>query len=146
MNQDIRWVQRLVNLKKAFAQLADAVSLPAYSKLEQQGLIKCFEFTYELAWNTLKDLLEDQGHTNILGSKDTFRISNRVGLITDGSTWMEMVSSRNATSHTYNEATADDIAKAILDEYFPEFEKLIATLEGIRSGRYGTQSELFENN
>ncbi|GAB2588160.1 hypothetical protein GCM10027190_41330 [Spirosoma areae] len=89
--------------------------------------------------------MEDQGHTGILGSKDTFRISNRVGLLIDGDTWMEMVSSRNATSHTYNEATADDIAKAIRDEYFLEFEKLISTLENISSGRYGTQGELFDS-
>ncbi|GAB2588151.1 hypothetical protein GCM10027190_41320 [Spirosoma areae] len=49
MAKDIRWLQRFNNFKKAFAQLADAVTLPAYSKLEQQGLIKCFQFTYELA-------------------------------------------------------------------------------------------------
>ncbi|QJD77516.1 nucleotidyltransferase substrate binding protein [Spirosoma rhododendri] len=125
MEKDVRWKQRFSNFKKAFGQLQEAVSLHSYSKLEQQGLIKCFEFTYELAWNTLKDYLVDQGYTNITGSKDTFRLSNRVGLITNGERWMEMVSSRNATSHTYDEATANRIAETIRQEYFYDFEHLL---------------------
>lgn len=132
MAKDVRWQQRFTNFKKAFIQLSEAVSLPSYSRLEQQGLIKCFEFTYELAWNTLKDYLEDQAHTGITGSKDTFRLSNRLGLIADGDIWMDMVSSRNATTHTYNEATAEDIAQAIKYDYYYEFQKLIDTLEQLR--------------
>lgn len=126
MEKDVRWKQRFSNFRKAFGQLQEAVSLHSYSKLEQQGLIKCFEFTYELAWNTLKDYLVDQGYTNITGSKDTFRLSNRVGLITNGERWMEMVSSRNATSHTYDEATANRIAETIRQEYYYDFEHLLA--------------------
>jgi DNA-binding PadR family transcriptional regulator len=49
MVNDIRWRQRFSNLKKSFAQLEEAVSLPTLSKLEKQGLIKGFEITYELA-------------------------------------------------------------------------------------------------
>ena len=142
MNQDVRWLQRFSNLKKAFAQLEKAVALPNYSELEQQGLIKGFEITYELAWNTLKDLLQDQGYTGILGSKDTFRLSNQVGLITNGDIWMAMVASRNASSHTYNEDTADRIADAIKVSYIHNFRQLIRTLEEIR---YGEQGKLFEN-
>lgn len=129
MEQDIRWLQRFRNFKKAFAQLDEAVVLPALSKLEKQGLIKAFEFTYELAWNTLKDLLQDQGYTGIVGSRDTFRLSYQVGLIADGDTWMEMIKSRNATSHTYDEAAADAIIEMIRERYHVAFEKLISTLE-----------------
>lgn len=141
MAKDIRWLQRFSNFKKAFAQLEEAVSLPAYSKLEQQGLIKGFEITYELAWNTLKDLLQDQGYTGILGSKDTFRLSNQVGLIINGDIWMEMVKSRNATSHTYDESTANEITEAIRDSYYFAFSTLIATLEVVSTGRPGTLDE-----
>lgn len=141
MNQDIRWLQRFSNFKRAFAQLDEAVSLPVYSKLEQQGLIKGFEITYELAWNTLKDLLQDQGYTGILGSKDTFRLGNQVGLITDGDTWMEMVKSRSATSHTYDESTANEITEAIRGSYFFAFSTLIETLGTISTGRPGTLTE-----
>lgn len=141
MAKDIRWQQRFSNFKKAFVQLEEAVSLPSLSKLEQQGLIKGFEITYELAWNTLKDLLQEQGYTSILGSKDTFRLGNQVGLITDGDVWMEMVKSRNATSHTYDESTANEITEAIRDNYYVAFSILISTLEGIVAGKQDTPDQ-----
>lgn len=141
MAKDIRWLQRFNNFKKAFAQLEEAVSLPAYSKLEQQGLIKGFEITYELAWNTLKDLLQDQGYTGIIGSKDAFRLGNQVGLITNGNIWMEMVKSNNATSHTYGKSTANEITEAIRDSYYFAFSTLNSTLEDIITGKQGTPNE-----
>src|SRR5436309_1163640 len=58
--QDIRWIQRFNHFIKAFAQLKEAVELTqqrSLSKLEEQGLIQAFEYTHELAWNTLKDFL-----------------------------------------------------------------------------------------
>ena len=55
---------------------------------------------------------------------------------------MAMVASRNASSHTYNEDTADSIADAIKVSYIHNFRQLIRTLEEIR---YGEQGELFEN-
>ncbi len=63
-NEDIRWQQRFDNFQKALAQLEDAVVLTRnrqLSNLEKQGLIQAFEFTYELAWNTLKDYCVYQG-------------------------------------------------------------------------------------
>lgn len=70
---DIRWQQRFANFKKALQQLQEAVELRGQrelSKLEKQGVIQAFEFTHELAWNVLKDYLQDQGNQNISGSKD----------------------------------------------------------------------------
>ncbi|MBA3602073.1 MAG: nucleotidyltransferase substrate binding protein [Parachlamydiaceae bacterium] len=58
MNQDIRWEQQFSNYSKALIELKSAVELSKVrllSKLEKQGLIQCFEYTYELAWKTLKD-------------------------------------------------------------------------------------------
>ena len=63
-NKDIRWRQRFENFRKAFAQLSSAAALTQQrdlTDLEQQGLIQAFEFTHELAWNTLKDFLESRG-------------------------------------------------------------------------------------
>lgn len=129
MNPDVRWIQRFHNLKRAFAQLDRAVSLDSYSELEQQGLIQCFEFTYELAWNTLKDFLEEQGYTELTGAKDAIQQAFNVGLIGDGENWMRMHRSRNLTAHTYNEATANEIATLIRQTYAGLFAALIATLE-----------------
>lgn len=135
-DHDVRWVQRFNNFERAFSQLKEAVALHRkrpFSKLEDQGLIQAFEFTHELAWNTMKDFLEDQGTQYLFGSKDTTREAFRVGLIENGDIWMEMIKSRNLTSHTYDEKVATDIVSAILERYFTEFEAMESKFEGLRS-------------
>lgn len=134
-NRDIRWIQRAKHFDRAFALLEEAVDLARrrqLSKLEAQGLIQGFEYTHELAWNTLKDFLEDRGVRDLYGSKDATRAAFRVGLIENGETWMAMIQSRNMTSHTYNEATADRVVAAILEQYFAEFQALRTTLARLK--------------
>ena len=125
---DVRWRQRLQSFRKAFGQLSKAAATSAQrrlSELEQQGLIKAFECTHELAWNTLKDFLESRGTTNLYGSRDATREGFAKGLIEDGEAWMAMIQSRNRTSHTYNQDTVDEIANAILSGYVKEFEQFL---------------------
>jgi nucleotidyltransferase substrate binding protein (TIGR01987 family) len=134
--QDIRWVQRFNHFNKAFSQLKEAVELAQQrklSKLEEQGLIQAFEFTHELAWNTLKDFLESRGVRNLYGSKDTTRAAFRTGLIENGEAWMDMINSRNLTSHTYDETTAAKIVSAIIHTYFAEFEAFQTRLEKMKA-------------
>ena len=122
---DIRWHQRLQSFRKAFSRLTDAVKLAGerdLSQLEKQGLIQAFEFTHELAWNVLKDYLEAQGIQDVVGSRGATREAFKNGLIVDGEAWMEMIKSRNQTSHTYNEETANEITEAILARYHRELE------------------------
>lgn len=136
-DQDIRWIQRLQSLQKAYAQLRSAVDLAhsrSLSELEQQGLIQAFEFTHELAWKTLKGFLEFQGIQGLYGSKDTSRKAFSEGLIEDGEVWMEMISSRNQTSHTYNEATASEIVNAIISRYDTAFGQCIHRLLELEKG------------
>jgi nucleotidyltransferase substrate binding protein (TIGR01987 family) len=128
LNPDIRWRQRFQSFRKAFAQLSKAAELAAerdLSDLEQQGLIQAFEFTHELAWNTLKDFLQSRGTTELHGSKDATRKAFASGLLESGETWMEMILSRNQTSHTYNQETADEIAEAVISKYVGEFRKFL---------------------
>ncbi|GGH15996.1 nucleotidyltransferase substrate binding protein [Mucilaginibacter phyllosphaerae] len=139
--KDIRWIQRFSNYRKALNQLEKFILKGDLSELEEQGLIKAFEYTYELAWNTLKDYLEYQGITNIIGSRDVIREAFKSELIVNGDSWMQMLQSRNLTSHSYNEDTADEIVSAILNNYFDEFKTLESKLESLRSG---TQNDLFK--
>jgi len=135
MGEDIRWHQRLANYQRALASLTAAVELSrqrALSDLEQQGMIQAFEFTHELAWNCLRDYLRYQGEQNITGSRDATRGAFSVGLITDGEQWMDMIANRNRTSHTYNKATAIEIADAVTEYYHPLFCKLADRLEALR--------------
>ncbi len=127
MSEDIRWKQRFSNYQKALSQLQSAVELSEQrelSNLEKQGLIQSFEYTHELAWKTLKDFLEFRGSTEpIYGSKDTTRLAFSYDLIDDGQVWMDMIKSRNLTSHTYDEQTVNEIVDLILGSYIVQFEK-----------------------
>jgi len=120
-DHDVRWQQRFKHFQKALLQLDKAVELSrqrSLSDIEQQGLIKAFEFTHELAWNVMKDYFEYQGNSTIMGSRDATREAFLRNLITDGEGWMEMIKSRNMTSHTYNQEIADEISEKVINQYF----------------------------
>ena len=59
---DIRWKLRLENLKQALSQLEEACTRETYSNLELAGLVQTYQFTFELCWKTLKDLLTFEGY------------------------------------------------------------------------------------
>ena len=124
MGEDIRWIQRLDNFSKALEQLTKFLRKKELNELELQGLIQSFEYNYELSWNTIKDYFEHQGETEILGSRDAFRLAFKRGLIENGEIWMDMIKSRALTSHTYNEKIAGEITEKIQNSYYPEFIKL----------------------
>ncbi len=129
--QDIRWEQRFSNYKKALSQLQKFIDKGSLSELEEQGLVKAFEYTYELAWNTLKDFLEYQGQSEIYGSRDSIRKAFELGVIEAGENWMDMIQSRNRASHTYNEETAREICQAVVTVYYPLFVKLRSKMESL---------------
>ncbi len=151
--QDIRWQQRFSNYVKAFFKLEEAVKKinEEYQIKEdgtideddflddiiKEGLIQRFEYTHELAWNVMKDFLENAGNNNIFGSKDATKEAFAAGIITNGDVWMDMIKSRNKTSHTYNEETADDIFLKIVHQYYQEFNQFKNRMEALRSGEQG---------
>jgi nucleotidyltransferase substrate binding protein (TIGR01987 family) len=127
MGKDIRWQQRFSNYKKALHQLGEAVALSKnreLSDLEKQGVIQAFEYTHELAWTTLKDFLDFRGQRDIYGSKDASRKAFQLGIVEDGEGWMDMIQSRNKTSHTYNKETAEEIVAAVTTSYYILFLNL----------------------
>lgn len=121
----IRWMQRFNNYKKAFKQLEEAVLLyrtRTLSNLEKQGLVQLYEFTQELAWKVLKDFLESRGVAELFGSRDAVKEAFKTGLIDNGQMWMDMIKSRNLTSHTYDESTIEEIIELINNNYYEEFK------------------------
>ena len=108
--KDIIWIQRSNNFNKSLSQLKEAVELSktrSLTRLEQQGLIHIFEYTHELAWNTIKDLLEYRGNSSMYGSRDADRLAFKFGIIENGEIWMDMIKSRIQSSHTYDEKIAE---------------------------------------
>ncbi len=124
---DIRWKQRFNNYIKALQTVRRAVALARereLTELEAQGLIQGFEFTHELVWNLLKDYLESKGFTEMIGSRDAVRTAFKYGILVEGDIWMDMIKSRNLTSHTYDSAVAAALTEKILKQYYDEFEYL----------------------
>ncbi len=135
MTQDIRWHQRLSNYIKALDRLNKAVDLAskrALSELEQQGLIQSFEFTHEFAWKVMKDYFYYQGNVEIRGSRDATREAFSFNIIIKGEVWMDMIVSRNKTSHTYDEKTAKEIVDNILNNYASLFNNFSDKMIEIR--------------
>jgi nucleotidyltransferase substrate binding protein (TIGR01987 family) len=131
-DKDVRWIQRFHNFRKALARLDDAAKLSRtreLSDLEQQGLIQAFEFTFDISHRTLQDYVTDQGYA---GERDKpipiIVDAARRGLI-DEKSWRLMYQSRNKTSHTYDEAIADDVADKIVKTYHGLFIQLETRLQ-----------------
>jgi nucleotidyltransferase substrate binding protein (TIGR01987 family) len=155
MEQDIRWEQRFSNFLKALRKLSQAVEYIKHNFIDEdepiddsnigyvldemikEGLIQRFEYTHELAWNVMKDYATFQGNTNVGGSRDATREAFQLKLVSDGKIWMDMIGSRNKTSHTYNEETADEIYSKIMNEYYPAFLEFQKNMEAKRSGEQG---------
>ncbi len=110
---DIRWKQRYSNYQKALSQLERFVQNDELNEMEEQGLIKAFEYTFELAWKTLQDFLKEKGYVGIVGPRPVIEQSFQDGYISDGTGWLRMLTARNLSSHTYDEETAKEIIGGI---------------------------------
>jgi nucleotidyltransferase substrate binding protein (TIGR01987 family) len=153
MEQDIRWEQRLSNYRKALTKLSQSVEYIQKMKqinseldvvldeMIKEGLIQRFEYTHELAWNLMKDYASFQGNSTIGGSRDATREAFQLQIIENGKIWMDMIGSRNKTSHTYNEDTAEEIYTKILRDYYPAF---LTFLQKMEEKNTGDQGKLFE--
>lgn len=119
MNEkDIRWRQRFQNFEKAYKQFnAAIVDFSKLSDLEKEGLIQRFEYTFELAWKTLKDYLESQ-EVPANFPREVIKSAFHYGLIQDGETWMDMLEKRNLMAHTYDESRFNLAVMKIKDEYY----------------------------
>lgn len=119
MNQkEIRWRQRFQNFKKAYSQFHSAVIIiDELSDLEKEGVIQRFEYTFELAWKTLKDYMESQ-EVEAGFPREVIKKAFHYGLIEDGEIWMDMLEKRNLMAHTYNEERFKLALKKIQESYY----------------------------
>lgn len=115
---------KIKTFKKALGTLEEALAIKSPSKLEKDGAIQRYEYSFELAWKCLKLYLEDQGITKATTPKACLQQSFIHKIITDEDTWMEMIKSRNLTVHTYNEKFANVLFKK-LPRYLSVMEKLL---------------------
>lgn len=121
--KDIRWKQRFENFNKSYKLMEKYSKQPITSELEKAGIIQFFEMTFELAWKVLKDYLESEGYV-VKSPRETIKQAFQIGLIDNGHVWIDALANRNLTTHTYDEALADKMAKEIVELYFPELNKM----------------------
>ncbi|MBW8349603.1 nucleotidyltransferase substrate binding protein [Bacillus sp. IITD106] len=125
--KDIRWRQRFENFEKSYKLLEKYAKVEFKSEIEKAGIIQFFKMTFELAWKVQKDYLESEGF-NVKSPRETIKQAFQIGLIENGHEWMDALSKRNLTTHTYDEAFADKFVKEIQQEFYPIFKSLYEKL------------------
>lgn len=102
----------MTDLEKALEQLREALKLPAENNVIKAGCIQYFEFSFELAWKTIKRMAEEEGIADCNSPKSALKAAFSNRWIDAEEEWLDMLSSRNKMSHTYS---AED-AIAIYDK------------------------------
>ncbi len=124
-----RFEERRQDLINATNRLKEALN-EKESELMIDAVLHRYEFTFELAWKTLKDYLEYLGVAINTGSpREVIKESFAHNLISDGEIWIKMMLARNSLSHLYDEETSRQVYNEIKNEYFNQIQKLIETLE-----------------
>lgn len=121
--KEIRWKQRFENFDKSYKLLKKYSDKPITTELERAGIIQFFEMTFELACKVLKDYLESEGYT-VKSPRETVKQAFQIGVIDNGHVWIDALSNRNLTTHTYDDELANKMTSEILSAYIPELEKM----------------------
>jgi nucleotidyltransferase substrate binding protein (TIGR01987 family) len=126
-----RWVLRFESFGNALSQLNSACDKEEYSELERAGLIQMFEFSFELSWKVMKDLLFLEG-IDAKSPREVIRQSFVLGYISqdDSELFLEALVKRNMLSHTYDEKTALEAERLIKGQYCPLLTRVHQYLEG----------------
>lgn len=131
---ELRWQQRLRSFGKALRQLEGACRQDQYSDLERAGLVQLFEFTFELAWKTLKDLLTHEG-IDVSSPREAVRRAFEAAYVLeeDAESLLDALGKRNLLAHTYDESAAREAQRLITGCYAPVLRRLFDRLEERRS-------------
>ncbi|WP_045221130.1 nucleotidyltransferase substrate binding protein [Desulfonatronum thioautotrophicum] len=122
--KQIRWEQRFTNYQHALRLLTEAVErIDDLDDLGKEGLVQRFEYTFELAWKTIKDFLNAKG-VDVRFPRDVIKRAFSDGIIDDGEAWLDMLDQRNRLAHTYNEADFRHSVEAIVTVYFDQLVQL----------------------
>ena len=131
MVEEIRWQYRFTNFARAFLLLQEALEngVEVLNELEREGVIQRFEYTFELAWNTLKDRMEYDGIAlATVTPRNVIREAFQARLIEDGEAWIDMLNDRNLMSHTYDSARFEHVIRNIVRRYLPILQEMYARL------------------
>jgi len=120
----------LIDFQKALSQLQEALHYPAENDVIKAGCIQYFEFTFELAWKTIKRIAADEGLPDCHSPKTALKTAFSNGWIESEEVWLDMLSSRNKMSHTYSAEDAMSVYDK-LPAYVEALRNLTKSLENI---------------
>ena len=119
-----RYEERKQDFNKAVERLKEALEIEE-NEIVIDGAIHRFEFTFELAWKTMKDYLEYIGIIQRIGSpREIIKTAYENGIIRDGDNWIKMMLARNSLSHLYDEEKSREIYLEIKESYFKLLQEL----------------------
>ncbi len=98
---------------------------------EKAGAIQAFEFSYELAWKTMKRILQKKG-IDARSPRDCFREAASVGMISDPKMWFSFIEKRNITVHTYDESVMQEII-SVFEDFSVALSELIQYIKNEQS-------------
>lgn len=125
MSED-KLAEQIEQLKNASSRLAESLELPP-TEINKDAAIQRFEFTFELAWKTMKSVLENDG-LQTHSPRETIRMSADIELIDDVDLWFDFLDARNNASHTYSQEIANDVyEKAKL--FLPQVQEVLKRME-----------------
>ena len=131
MSREVRWHYRFRNFSRAYTLLREAMErkVAELNELEREGAIQRFEYTFELAWLTLKDRLEYARVTlSEITPRNVIREAFAAKLIADADAWMDMLVDRNLMSHTYDFARIEAVIENIRSRYLAVLDNLYQRL------------------
>jgi len=126
-------VKRIIkDLASAIEQLSLVLDEPAETDLMRAGCIQYFEFSFELAWKSIKIIVSEQGLIECTSPKTCIKQAFNQGWIENEQIWLEMLTARNLMSHTYHASEALKVYHS-LNGYLGELRNLLNRLEKLCS-------------
>jgi nucleotidyltransferase substrate binding protein (TIGR01987 family) len=116
------------NLGRSVESLREATAAPVAEPRDLAGIIKNFEFVYELSWVALKRALAVEGKQTS-NPRSVFSAAFQEGWIENEDDWLKMIEDRNETVHTYDKKFAEAMAGRIIRIYLPLFVTTLKTVK-----------------
>ncbi len=104
-------------LHQALVMLKEAVESPSMTDLMRDGAIQRFEYCFELAWKTVKIIIEFEDKEIGGSPRSILQKAIVLGILEDEEEWFRMLLERNNSVHTYREEIAKEIADHLKMNY-----------------------------
>ena len=112
------WKNRFVLCPiKRLSRAIEVVKSASDDDLLQSGLVQTYEYTFELAWKTLKDYLTLEGF-EVRSPRETIRQGFQSGYIMNGEDWLQALADRNLATHIYDDEIIIRVLNDIFERYF----------------------------